>query len=312
MLAHCRRPIRALAVAALALGSVLAASGPAAASQDATVAPPSLTNLGYPELRITVTATGVEAPDEIEAGRYLVTVEAAGRGSVDVHLVQLPEGVTEAQAETALLSETEADVPSIVHEWDFAGGLFVPVGETDHLVLDLTPGDWFIVGADTGGETDEAATPVAIDPLRPLTVTPGDAAPAEEPPVTATVELREFAFSGLPDGSAAGRQIWEVTNVGEQVHHIILAYYPGEITVEQVQTLVALGDEGTPSPDFGVDPALIEFEVGQVHVLSPGRTIWVELNLEQPGSYLALCFMPDAESGMDHASLGMVDVFTLR
>lgn len=154
--------------------------------------------------------------------------------------------------------------------------------------------------------------PAPDELMRPLTVTANEGERPDAPVTDAIVELREFAFAGLPDGSAAGRQVWQVTNAGEQVHHVILAYYPDQITVEQVRALAALGDEGTPPPNFGVDPERIEFEVGQVHVLSPGRTIWAELDLSRPGSYIALCFMPDPETGMDHVSLGMIGVFMVQ
>ena len=309
MLARFLRPSTVLA--RLVLVTAVAATGIGAATAAAPATPPAseLAAAGYPELRITVREDGVEAPSEVPAGRYRMVVEAAGRGDVDVHLVQLPPGLAEADAEAALAASGEEEVPAVVHEWDFAGGLFVPQGATDHLVLDLTPGDWFILGADGGG-VDGTAPPA--DPIRPLTVTSGGDAPVAPPAVDATVTLDEFAFAGLPDGAAAGPQVWQITNAGEQAHHIIFASYPGAITVDQVRTLVALGDEGTPPPDFPVDPEQIAFEVAQVHVLSPGRTIWVELALEQPGSYMALCFMPDPETGTDHASLGMVDVFTLR
>lgn len=300
-----------ITLSAIGLGFTVALSGAtgAARAQDAVSPDTLLSESGYPELRVTVTADGVDAPADVAAGRYLMSVAALGRGDVNVHLVQLPAGVTEAAAEAALAASGEEDVPAIVHEWDFAGGVFVPRGQTGQIVLDLTPGDWFIVGADPGGD---AGMPAPEDLMRPLTVTANDGVLPEAPAVDATVELREFAFDGLPGGSDAGRQVWQVTNVGEQVHHVILAYYPDRIAVEQVRALAALGEEGTPPPDFGIDPERIEFEVGRVHVLSPGRTVWAELDLSRPGSYIALCFMPDPETGMDHVSLGMIGVFTVQ
>ena len=44
--------------------------------------------------------------------------------------------------------------------------------------------------------------------------------------------------------------------------------------------------------------------------MSPGNTVWAVLDLE-PGDYIAICFVPDAESGAPHAMLGMIAPFTV-
>jgi hypothetical protein len=50
--------------------------------------------------------------------------------------------------------------------------------------------------------------------------------------------------------------------------------------------------------------------VGGMGQLSPGLTAWTELDLA-PGTYVAVCFVFDPATGMPHAVLGMVDVFTV-
>ena len=72
------------------------------------------------------------------------------------------------------------------------------------------------------------------------------------------------------------------------------------------------GEGATPSPGqpaWAMDEAAFE-ELGYVQVLSAGRTAWVAVDLAA-GTYLALCFVPDQESGMLHALMGMVEVFTV-
>ena len=44
--------------------------------------------------------------------------------------------------------------------------------------------------------------------------------------------------------------------------------------------------------------------------LSPGETAWTEVDLA-PGTYVALCFVFDPATGMPHAAMGMVAVFTV-
>jgi hypothetical protein len=59
--------------------------------------------------------------------------------------------------------------------------------------------------------------------------------------------------------------------------------------------------EGFPNP--------AEFQdVGGVAPISKDQSVSIELNLE-PGAYVAICFMPDKETGMPHALKGMVTVF---
>ncbi len=43
---------------------------------------------------------------------------------------------------------------------------------------------------------------------------------------------------------------------------------------------------------------------------STDTTMWMPLTLE-PGTYAGLCFIPDQESGMPHAAMGMYTVFTV-
>ena len=42
--------------------------------------------------------------------------------------------------------------------------------------------------------------------------------------------------------------------------------------------------------------------------MSPGATNYVELDA-QPGEYLVACFVPDVETGMPHAMMGMIGSF---
>jgi hypothetical protein len=49
---------------------------------------------------------------------------------------------------------------------------------------------------------------------------------------------------------------------------------------------------------------------GGAAAIAPGSTHWVELNLA-PGTYAAWCFVPDIVTGMPHAFMGMITVFTV-
>jgi hypothetical protein len=291
------------AVLALALTTLTIASATAAA-QDVTPAATEsrLAALGYPELRLVATDEGAEAPREAAAGRYLVVLEnrltSEGPAAfTDVQFVRLPPGVTLEDLNQALATEG-APLPEWFSNIDTAGGIDVAAGETGYAVLDLEPGAWFVGIGDT-------------NPFTPLTVT-GDAtatpAPGPNPPADVTVDLREFAVD-LPDRIAAGRTVWHGRNAGKQTHFLTFVRTPELLTVEQVQAILTLPEGGTPPPGVP-DPATVEVLPYELRNLSPGREIWIELDLT-PGFYVALCSLPDPATGQPHALLGELDVFTV-
>lgn len=61
---------------------------------------------------------------------------------------------------------------------------------------------------------------------------------------------------------------------------------------------------GSPSCKLHAPP----IDSGGTAAIAPGGTQWVELHLA-PGTYAALCFVPDIMTGMPHAFMGMITVF---
>ncbi|MEA2582792.1 MAG: hypothetical protein QOF33_877 [Thermomicrobiales bacterium] len=163
---------------------------------------------------------------------------------------------------------------------------------------DLEPSEWYVGVGDT-------------NPFTPLTVT-GDAAATPgtlpDPSADVTGELRDRVVD-LPDQIPAGRTVWHATNVGHQPHFLTLVKTAKLLTVEQVQTLAGLPEGGTPPPGVP-DPATVEVLPVELRNLSPGREVWVELDLA-PGYYAALCSIADPATGLPHVLLGEVDVFTV-
>lgn len=299
--------MRHLVICLFALLAVVPAAPltPRASAQDATpmVADSSLASLGYPELRLVATDEGAEAPGEVAAGRTLVVLENRGTPEgpaafSDVQFLRLPPGVTLDELNNALLGTEGGPLPDWFGAVDQAGGVDVAAGQTGYAVLDLEPGDWYVGVGDT-------------NPFTPLTVT-GDpsATPATgaDPVADVSVELRDFALD-LPERIPSGRAVWHATNVGDQQHFIGLAATADLLTSEQVLALLTLPEGGTPPPGVP-DPATVEVLQLEVRNVSPGREIWVELDLA-PGSYAAFCALPDPATGQPHALLGEVDVFTV-
>ena len=296
-----------LLIAAAAGALVIPGGGKATArAQDATATPAAraahLADLGYPELRLVATDAGPEAPREIETGRYLVVLENRGTPGgpsqfSDVNFIQLPPGASIDDL-NVMLEDDGAPLPDWMGEIVSSGGFYVEAGQTGYAVLDLEPGDWYVGVGDA-------------NPFTPLTVTERTAATSAstvDPAADITVEYGEFALA-LPDQIPAGRLVWHASNLGAQTHFITFARTPELLTIEQVQTLLTLAEGETPPPGVP-DLSTIEVLTTELKNLSTGRQIWVELELA-PGTYAALCSFPDPETGLPHALLGEIAVFTV-
>ena len=101
-----------------------------------------------------------------------------------------------------------------------------------------------------------------------------------------------------------------MTNVFGQPHFIFLAKGPDDLTLDDVMAILAAdATGGTPPP--GVPNPETDFTFAtETSVLSAGKSMWIEFDLA-PGTYAAVCFFPDLETGMPHAAMGMVQVFTV-
>ena len=112
--------------------------------------------------------------------------------------------------------------------------------------------------------------------------------------------MQDFAFR-IPEQVPAGPQIWEVTNTGEQPHFIFLAKGPDDLTRDDVLAILeADATGGTPPP--GVPNPETDFsDVSETSALPSGKSMWLEFDLA-PGTYVAICFFPDWETGMPHAA----------
>jgi hypothetical protein len=295
---------RLLGLIALLLASCAFAAGGVAtvAAQEATpAAGPDLA--AFPTLAVTITASGFELPDSVPAGRYLVTATNSGDQETEASFVRLPADVTEATLEATLRAlAAPGGAPDIgwVYRATLAGGAYdVPPGGQEQVIVDLSPGTWYVVAAE------------GLYAYQALTVTAGatPAATAPEPPADATIDLQEYAIVGLPEQTTPGRQVWKVTNTGTQPHFLELGRSATPLTAAQFLQGLQVFETGTPqagAPDLSQGIT----DVPGMDTLSAGQTAWLVIDLE-PGNYLAACFFADQQTGMPHALMGMVGVFTV-
>jgi hypothetical protein len=263
-------------------------------AQDSTSA---LASLGLPELTVTITDAGIEAPTEAAAGLTYVTLDNQTESISDATFVAQPEGRTLEQI-TADLQQVDT-LPDWVYTTAFVGGPVAPAGGTGAAIVDLSAGNWLIAQTDTETPLSPAVLKVTGE---------GAAATSGDVPSELKVTMQGYKFD-FPDEVAAGPQVWEVTNDDPVPHFAVLLYYPGPVTAADVETFL-MTDPSTPNPNFTIDPSKLEDDGGYLPLHTQGKISWLEMDLK-PGSYIALCFMSDQGAQVPHAFMGMYDVFTV-
>lgn len=258
--------------------------------------------LGLPELNLSVTSDAIEGvPESIEAGRYLLTVTADitpedwGKG---VLLLQLPEGMTieDAMAQGGAAGDGP---PEFLYQSLLPGGPMTG-GEGEQsitAVIDLEPGEWVVAGSQLS--------------TQPVIMTATGEMPADlpEPESTATISMYEMVIEVTEGELHAGENLLKIENTGDQAHFVEFERLPDGVTTEDVEA--ALQGEMMGTPGAGNDPLSDIALVANSGDLSPGGTMWLNVNFE-PGAYAGFCFVPDTESGIPHAFMGMYMLFTVE
>ena len=298
------------------------------AAQEATPAS-GLADLGLPTLDVTATNTGYEGiPNELEAGRYLVTVTVPDdvEFGAGVAFVQPPEGMTpdaflaaasgagpaaepagEVPGGTPALAEEASPEaggpPQGLFDATFAGGTYAPAGQSAEVVLDLTPGEWIAWGDDPSASQE----PVIF------TVTGEMPSDLPEPESGATLTMGEYVIEVTEGELSAGQQVIKVENIGAQPHFVFVALGPDDLTEEQIEAILEAEEQaqmtGTPPAyeDLEVNPEEDFQDVLGTGTQSTDTAIWVPVTLEA-GTYLLICFFPDTEDGLPHAYHGMYNI----
>jgi hypothetical protein len=278
--------------AAIALGPTRF-GGLLARAREAT----DLAILELPELTITVTETGYQvSPETMPAGWTLLTFVNQGAGDNSADVMLLPPGESIESLLQAVASETAAP-PAWIYETTFAGAPWVPAGTSAQAVVLLTAGEWAVF------------SPAPLTPAG-LTVTEGDATPTASPSLTADLEItvQEFAFLGLDNPVPSGQQLWKVMNIGHQPHLMTLCPLPAGTTQTQFMDSLTAMMTGTPTAD-AIDLGSMATIAG-CSSLSTGQSLYLALDLPV-GTYGAVCFFPDEQTGAPHVMLGMARVFTV-
>ncbi len=112
------------------------------------------------------------------------------------------------------------------------------------------------------------------------------------------VQSQDYTFV-TPTSVPTGWTTFELKNTGKEPHHMQLVRLPAGMTQE--------GFLAQLQENEGAALASVEM-TGGVGMLLPGESQQITVNLSEPGTYLELCFVPDAK-GVPHLALGMVSAF---
>lgn len=280
--------------------------------------------LDLPALDIDVTASGFGGvPEEMDAGRYLVTVrleEGLERGGVG--FVRPPEDLTADQFVLELQSASEvvpqdADTPEpqstsgrppvgaplVAYDATFAGGAVVIGTEPGRAVIELEEGEWVVWGGDV------------LAPQAPLIVTVSGGVPedAAEPDADAEIALAEGSV-GIDEALPAGDHVLRIVHEGGEPHALQLLRIPDDIDEEDLQVALRARLGGVQEDDadaLPIDPERDLETVLETAAQSAGTVQWVQATLE-PGTYAAICTFPAMEDAQPHALHGEYAVVTVE
>jgi hypothetical protein len=249
-----------------------------------------------PISRVAITAQddSFTMPTSLPSGLVDIAFRNVGTQPHQANIARLHAGVTPAQFQQQLRQNLVAALDLVT----FVGGPNVvdPGGRQD-VVINLAAGEYVAICAVTGPD----GKPHFMDGMisffsvgKPSTSQPS------APSASATVTLREFLFT-LPTNLKAGSYTWLVTNVGTQPHEMaLLKLAPGKSQSDALDFLARQPPPGAPPFAYA----------GGMGALSPGGSAWLKLTLSK-GTYVALCYVPDARNGTPHFMEGMITHFTV-
>ena len=276
----------------------------AAAHQEASPAAEvaAWTELGLPELELHFTSAEITGmPESVEAGRYLVTIHGEPteeEWAFGPAFFQLPEGMT---MDDLAAVDTSQGPPAFFYEALFAGGpvILAATGETSAVgIVDLPSGDWLLAGA------------ALAQPPAPFTVTGEMPADLPEPESDVTLTIGEMVINISEGAFQVGENLVKVDNIGAQPHFVEISKVPDGTTAENVEAMIAGFMGATPEAEPLAEEDAVS--VAYSNEQSGGTVQWTTMTLSEPGTYVASCWIPDPETMMPHAMLGMHNVFVVE
>lgn len=285
--------------AAVGAGLLIPAGARPVAAQEASPAA-----VASPELVINSSEYAFEMPASTVSGYNRITMNNQA-GAEDHHamFLRFNEGVTQEQFMQVLMGGDLLALFDVVSSY---GGPMTRPGGQSTVIAWLDPGTYAVVCVIPD---DQGVPHVAHGMMSMLDVTE-EVGTAPDPVADGVITMVEMTFDGLPAEVPAGQYIWEVTNGGTQLHEMaIYQMAPGVPAEAIIASMTAPPASPAAEAPAEAEPEQPPFVAGTgAAPMSPGATNYVELDA-QPGEYLVACFVPDVETGMPHAMMGMIGSF---
>lgn len=294
-------------LAAAGLVSSLPFAFKAAAHQEAA-SPEAGSNpfadLGLPEIELQFTSTEVTGISEsLEAGRYLVTIHGEPteeEWAFGPMFLQVPEGMSMDDMMVQAGEATDAP-PSFYYEAVIAGGPIILASSgatTAYGVVDLPPGEWIVAGSGL------AQPPV------PFTVTGEMPADLPEPESDVTLTIGEMVINVSEGAFVVGENVVKVDNIGAQPHFVEMSKVPDGTTEANIEATIAGFMGGTPEAEPLAEE---DFVTTAFSNEQSGQTVqWVTMTISESGTHAATCWIPDPETMMPHAAMGMYTIIEIE
>ncbi|MGD9712112.1 MAG: hypothetical protein AB7V46_08620 [Thermomicrobiales bacterium] len=270
-----------------------------------------LANLGFEDLIMETDGLDFSMPATVESGRFRFVINnVSSDRSADVVFALVPDGMTSDDVIALARAADQQDVPPAeVFSLTFAGGAYAFPESSGDSILTLTPGDW-VIDFSAYSETDDSISFVTV--YKKISVT-GELPNLTEPAADVVAVASDLQFD-MPETIATGPHVWQFTNAGSFLHHMVIYQYPGLLTEEQVQAGLNMrfGVPATPqaSPVAAIDPEQYVFTT-QGQLLSSGQSNWYQIDLS-PGTYVVFCFLSGPGEVPMHALMGMFKIFTVE
>ncbi|MBV8690793.1 MAG: hypothetical protein JOZ37_11460 [Actinobacteria bacterium] len=234
-----------------------------------------------------------DGPNSVAEGYVKVNLNDVGKEDHQAQFLRLQDGKT--LQDFAAAAQGDPTGLKALALTDGGGGVnVIKAGSSETGVNKLRAGNWVMV---CFVPAPDGIPHIAKGMVRPFVVTPPPSS-AAAPTSTASVSAKNFSFT-IPT-LKSGKQTVEFKNTStDQVHEMTLVKLAAGKTYADAQAWIAKPAGQPPFESAGGAPGI-----------GPGDTAWADVDFT-PGTYIALCHVPDPKTGKEHAALGMVQQFTV-
>ncbi len=275
--------VAAAAIIAAACGRAQAETPAKAAASEA--APPHV-------LTVVARDFAFQAPDRVPAGMVTIQLQNRGQALHHVTLVRLDGGKTLQDVFTAL--HAGGPPPAWMH--DMGGPNAPDPGGDANATLFLAPGNYALL---CFVDIPDHVPHVMKGMAKAITVTPAVVpAAAATPSGDITLRLNDYSFA-TSTPITAGRHTLRVENGAAQSHEVeLIKLAPGKTADDLMAWMQSM--QGPP-------PASA---IGGISGMAHG-TVESFTHDFTPGTYVLICFLPDAKDGKPHFMHGMMRTITV-